>query len=74
MEKLNLNKFSDKKLENISSVIGGGDITTSWEGSSKCGWDTLHDANGDGEASCGETVDFSDGASGTVTCQEEVLA
>jgi hypothetical protein len=56
MEKLSLNKFSDKKLENMKVVQGGTEIKTKMNG--LC--DIWYDDDEDGTISEGDCIDFVD--------------
>lgn len=62
MERLNLEKFQDKKLANIINITGQG-FGTRWVSHDdlEMGSDVCCDEDGDGKVSSGDTIEFSDG-------------
>jgi hypothetical protein len=62
MERLSLDKFKDKKLDNIIKITGQG-FHTGWMNVETLtqGTDVCCDEDGSGDVSAGDTIEFSDG-------------
>jgi hypothetical protein len=63
MENLKLDKFQNKKLENLKGLIGCGNGTTYTGSQGSSGTDTYEDENGNDEYNDGECVRLDDGRS-----------